>query len=637
MCGLVGILDHAPEGGRAGDEALLRRMTESLAHRGPDDSRIHQEAGIGLGHRRLSIIDRAGGQQPLANEDGRVITVFNGEIYNHAELRAALQQRGHRFATRCDTEVIVHAWEAWGERCVEHFRGMFSLAVWDGKEQTLFLARDRLGIKPLCYAELPDGRVLFASEIKALLACAEVPRDLDPRAIEDYFAYGYVPDPRSIFAAVRKLPPGHTLLLRRGEPMGTPRQYWDATFDSGPDGSLPAEQAGGALVAQLREAVDVRLEAEVPLGAFLSGGVDSSVVVAVMSELSDRPVDACSIAFRDPRYDEAEHARKVARHLGLNHHIHEVDSERFDLIDELALLFDEPFADPSALPTYEVSRIARQHVTVALSGDGGDEVLAGYRRYRGYQREARLRERLPDGLRRGLFGPLARWYPKADWAPKLLRGKATFQALAEDPVAGYLRSVAVVDDDQRARLFSKRFQRELQGYHAAEVLRGYAAAAPTQDPIAFVQYLDLKTWLPGDILTKVDRASMAHGLEVRVPLLDHRFVEWAGRLPTDLKVRNRQGKWLLKRAFEDRLPHDGLYRTKQGFNMPIAEWFRGPLHQRLRDAVLGERLMDSGYFDPRRLRTLVEEHQAGRRNHARPLWALLMLESFLRRCVEGAR
>ena len=632
MCGLAGILDAARDGPGPEVEALIRRMTDRLTHRGPDDAGVHCEPGIALGHRRLSIIDRAGGQQPLTNEDGRVWTVYNGEIYNHGELRQRLQAVGHVFRTHCDTEVIVHAWEEWGERCVEHFRGMFSLAVWDQRTRTLFLARDRLGIKPLCYAELPDGRLLFASEIKALLACPELSRSLDPLAIEDYFAYGYIPDPRSIFAAVRKLPPGHTLTCRRGCAPGEPRCYWSPRFEAA--GTVDPDTAVEAMRSRLHEAVAVRLESEVPLGAFLSGGVDSSAVCALMQPLSERPVDACSIIFGDPRYSEAEYAQAVAHHLGLSHHLYEVRPDRFELIDQLARLFDEPFADPSALPTFEVSRLARQHVTVALSGDGGDEVFAGYRRYRGYAREARVRDRLPPWLRRGVFGPLARWYPKADWAPQALRAKATFEALGADPVGGYLRSVAVVDDAQRGLLFSDRFRRELQGYHAVEVLRGHAADAPTADPFAFVQYLDLKTWLPGDILTKVDRASMAHGLEVRVPLLDHHLVEWAGGLGSQLKVRRGEGKWLLKRAFESDLPRDVLYRRKQGFDLPIAEWFRGPLRSRVRDTVLGQRLADSGFLNNQRLHELVDEHQAGRRNHARPLWALLMLESFLRCCAE---
>lgn len=648
MCGLAGVFDFAAraESDSGSDQrALIERMTARLVHRGPDEGGTHLEPGLALGHRRLSIIDLAAGQQPLGNEDASVLTVYNGEIYNHAELRDELIGRGHQFRTRCDTEVIVHAWEEWGERCVGRFRGMFALAVWDRRRGQLFLARDRLGIKPLYYAALPDGRLLFASELKSLLACPELPRDIDPAALEEYFAFGYVPDPRSIFAAVRKLPPGHLLSVERGYPPGEPQPYWDVAFAPSDPAHCPSfAEHVEELATRLGEAVGMRMIADVPLGAFLSGGVDSSTVVALMSEASQRPVTACSISFAEQAYDESEYARVVAGHLGLHHHVDEVSSERFALVDELARLFDEPFADPSALPTYEVSRMARRHVTVALSGDGGDELFAGYRRYQGYAREARLREMLPDGLRRAVFAPLARLYPKADWAPQLLRAKATFQALAADPVAGYLRSVAVVEDSIRARLFSARMRGDLQGYHAGEVLRRHALAQgwvdnsgqlpAKMDPIAFVQYLDLKTWLPGDILTKVDRASMAHGLEVRVPLLDHQFVEWAARLPSTYKIDDRQGKRILKDFAASRVPPEVIKRRKQGFDMPLADWLRGPLRGELRRAVLGERLADSGFFDPSELRRLVDDHQAGRSNHARPLWALLMFEAFLRQVAE---
>ncbi|OOC11437.1 XrtA/PEP-CTERM system amidotransferase [Thioalkalivibrio halophilus] len=630
MCGLVGIL--AAQADVTPGHALLERMNVVQFHRGPDDDGQHQEPGIALGHRRLAIIDLAGGRQPLANADGSVLTVYNGEIYNFPELMRELQACGHHFRTHCDTEVIVHAWEEWGEACVEHFRGMFAFAIWDRKRQTLFLARDRLGIKPLHYARLPDGRWLFASEIKSLLTCPELPRDLDPKAVEEYFAYGYVPDPRSIFAAIRKLPPGHTLSLQPGTEDARPRPYWDLQFAASSPASTQAAQ--DELRARLHEAVDIRMVSEVPLGAFLSGGVDSSAVVATMSQLSEDPVNACSIGFGDPRFNESDHARAVAGRVGARHFLDQVDVDRMQLIDPLAQLYDEPFADSSALPTYELSRLTRQHVTVALSGDGGDETLTGYRRYRGFRQEERLRGLLPGGLRRPLFGTLAALYPKADWAPRAFRAKATFQALARDAVEGYLRSVTVVDDASRARLFSPRFRRELQGYAASEVLHAHAARAPREEPLDFVQYLDLKTWLPGDILTKVDRASMAHGLEVRVPILDHPFVEWAATLPANLRLHQGEGKYLLKRAFEQDLPHDVLYRRKQGFVMPIADWFRGPLRDTLRQAVLGERLADSGWFNPERLRQLVDEHQSGRSDHSRPLWALLMFESFLRQRVD---
>ncbi|MBK5936605.1 MULTISPECIES: XrtA/PEP-CTERM system amidotransferase [Halorhodospira] len=635
MCGLTGVLDPDATD-LAGTGELVARMTASLAHRGPDESGVHREPGLALGHQRLSIIDLANGQQPLANDDGTVLTAYNGEIYNHAQLRAELQQFGYRFRTRCDTEVIVHAWDRWGEACVKRFRGMFALAVWDRRCQTLFLARDRLGIKPLCYAELADGRLLFGSEIKALLACPDLSRELDPAAVEEYFALGYVADPRSIYRAVRKLPAGHTLTVVRGRAVGEPRSYWDVTFAA--DDRLSEARAVVTLGEQLEEAVRIRMLADVPLGAFLSGGIDSSAVVSFMGETSRGPVDACSIGFGNHRLSELDVAQQVARHLGVRHHVQQVDGDALaGHIDRMAWLFDEPFADSSALPTDAVSRVAKQRVTVALSGDGGDEVLGGYRRYRGYAREARVRARLPQALRRGVFGSLARWYPRAHRAPRLLRARATFEALAADPVAGYLRSVSLSDDDSRRRLFSPSMHRALQGYHAVEVLCRHADAAPRHDPLAFAQYLDLKTWLPGDILTKVDRASMAHGLEVRVPLLDHQLVEWAVTLPAHLKVRGGTGKYLLKRALQDRLPSQILHRRKQGFEIPLAEWLRGPLRGRLQNALEGERLADCGWFDRVQVQRLFEAHQRGRADHGRLLWSLLMFDAFLGRRSGAAR
>ena len=629
MCGIVGIVDL--QGRREVDEPLLRSMNESQRHRGPDQGGLHREPGVGLGHRRLSIIDLASGRQPLANEDGSVVVVYNGEIYNFQPLMEELRARGHRFRTRCDTEVIVHAWEEWGEACVERFRGMFAFALWDRGRETLLLARDRLGIKPLHYAPLPDGRLLFASELKALERHPALARELDPLAVEDYFAYGYVPEPRTIYRGVRKLPPGHTLLLRRGRPVPEPRPYWDVPFRPLPP--MDEGEAAEELLRRLEEAVRIRLVAEVPLGAFLSGGVDSSAVVAMMARASEGPVNTCSIAFREADFDESRYAALVAERYRTRHHVDRVEAEDYDLVDTLARVYDEPFADSSALPTYRVCQLARRHVTVALSGDGGDESLAGYRRYRWHLREEALRRPLPLGLRRTLFGTLGRLYPKLDWAPRWLRAKSTFQALARDSLEGYFHAVCILPDELRGRLYSEGLRRELQGYRAVEVLRRHADRAP-DDPLGRVQYLDLKTYLPGDILTKVDRASMAHALEVRVPILDHPFVEWVSGLPSAMKLRGGEGKRLLKRALEPLLPREVLYRPKMGFAVPLARWFRGPLRERVREAVLGERLAETGLFDRRFLRYLVDRHQQGLRDFSAPLWSLLMFEAFLRR--EGA-
>jgi len=625
MCGIVGVMDL--QGSRAISRALVARMNETQFHRGPDEGGLHLEPGVGLGHRRLSIIDLASGQQPLFNEDGSVAVIFNGEIYNYQALISELTGLGHAFRTRSDTEVIVHAWEEWGEDCVKRFRGMFAFALWDRPRETLFLARDRLGVKPLYYAQLADGMLVFGSELKSLAAHPAFRRELDPLAIEDYFALGYVPEPRTIYAGARKLPPGHTLAIRRGRPLPEPREYWDVRFTL--DSPISERDAQAELVERLTESVRLRMISEVPLGAFLSGGVDSSAVVAMMADASAEPVNTCSIAFGDPAFDESKFASQVAQRYATRHFVDRVDSDDFGLIDVLARTYDEPYADSSALPTYRVCQLARRHVTVALSGDGGDESFAGYRRYRFHVMEERLRGAVPIGLRRPAFGLLGRVYPKADWAPQVLRAKTTFQALARTSVDAYFHSVSLLSDEMRARLYSNAFKAQLAGYSAAEVFRRHAARAGTDDALALVQYLDLKTYLVGDINTKVDRASMAHSLEVREPLMDHPLVEWLASLPSSLKLRGAEGKYLLKKAMDPYLPYGVLYRDKMGFAVPLARWFRGPLRKRLTETLLGPRLQATGIFSSSYLEELVNAHLAGRRDYSAPLWSLLMFEAFL--------
>ena len=625
MCGIVGVMDL--QGSRAISRALVARMNETQFHRGPDEGGLHLEPGVGLGHRRLSIIDLASGQQPLFNEDGSVAVIFNGEIYNYQALISELTGLGHAFRTRSDTEVIVHAWEEWGEDCVKRFRGMFAFALWDRPRETLFLARDRLGVKPLYYAQLADGMLVFGSELKSLAAHPAFRRELDPLAIEDYFALGYVPEPRTIYAGARKLPPGHTLAIRRGRPLPEPREYWDVRFTL--DSPISERDAQAELVERLTESVRLRMISEVPLGAFLSGGVDSSAVVAMMADASAEPVNTCSIAFGDPAFDESKFASQVAQRYATRHFVDRVDSDDFGLIDVLARTYDEPYADSSALPTYRVCQLARRHVTVALSGDGGDESFAGYRRYRFHVMEERLRGAVPIGLRRPAFGLLGRVYPKADWAPQVLRAKTTFQALARTSVDAYFHSVSLLSDEMRARLYSNAFKAQLAGYSAAEVFRRHAARAGTDDALALVQYLDLKTYLVGDINTKVDRASMAHSLEVREPLMDHPLVEWLASLPSSLKLRGAEGKYLLKKSMDPHLPYGVLYRDKMGFAVPLARWFRGPLRKRLTETLLGPRLQATGIFSSSYLEELVNAHLAGRRDYSAPLWSLLMFEAFL--------
>jgi len=627
MCGITGIFDAS--GLRTIDPATLCRMNESQHHRGPDESGLHVEPGIGLAHRRLSIIDLATGQQPLFNEDGSVVVVFNGEIYNYGELIPELQSLGHVFHTRSDTEVIVHAWESWGEDCVRRFRGMFAFALWDRSRETLFLARDRLGVKPLFVAERPDGIVLFGSELKSLLAYGDFDRALDPCAVEEYFALGYIPEPRTIYGAARKLPPAHTLCLRRGRPGAIPKRYWDVAFSEG--NVISDEDVQAELVERLQESVRLRMISEVPIGAFLSGGVDSSAVVAMMARASDQPVNTCSIAFNDPAYDESRYAQQVAERYRTRHFVDRVETDDFDLIDTLAGLYDEPYADSSAIPTYRVCQLARRHVTVALSGDGGDENFGGYRRYLYHLGEERLRALMPLGARAPIFGALGRAYPKADWAPRFLRAKSTFQALARTSVAAYFHSMSIFRDDMRDALFTADLKRRLDGYRASAVFDRHARNAATDHPLALIQYLDLHTYLVGDINTKVDRASMAHGLEVREPLMDHPLVEWLATLPGRVKVRSGEGKWLLKKAMESHLPHAVMYRPKMGFAVPLARWFRGPLRERLRQALLDGELGPTGFFERRYLEHLLEAHQSGRREYSGPLWTLVMFEAFLRR------
>ncbi|MEO5862130.1 MAG: XrtA/PEP-CTERM system amidotransferase [Burkholderiales bacterium] len=631
MCGIVGLFDL--RGAKEISGSILERMNQAQFHRGPDEGGIHIEPGVGLGHRRLSIIDLSSGQQPLFNEDHSVVVVFNGEIYNFQELMLELTALGHNFRTRSDTEVIVHAWEEWGDACVNRFRGMFAFVLWDRNRQTLFLARDRLGVKPLFYTILPDNTLAFGSELKALLCHPKLSLAIDPRSVEDYFAYGYVPEPRTIYKHAFKLPPGHTLTIQRGKPVPSTKEYWDLLFQSGD--YISEKDAQSELIERLREAVKIRLISEVPLGAFLSGGVDSSAVVAMMAGMSNEPVNTCSISFGDPKFNESQYAREVAERYQTNHRVEQVDPDDFDLVDTLASLYDEPYADSSAMPTYRVCQLARKSVTVALSGDGGDENFAGYRRYRWHMNEEKIRSFMPLRVRRPLFSVAGKLYPKADWAPRIFRARTTLQALARNSVEAYFHTISIMDDDMRAKLFSDSFRRELQDYQAIEVLQYHANRASIQEGLSLIQYLDTKTYLPGDILTKVDRASMAHALEVREPLLDHPMIEWLARLPEHYKLKGQEGKYIFKKSLEPYLPDSILYRNKMGFAIPLASWFRGPLKRKLHDMVLGSRLAETGFFNSSYLKHMVDQHQSGLRDYSSPLWSVLMFDSFLRLSERG--
>ena len=598
-----------------------------MVHRGPDGSGVWTDLGVGLGHRRLSIIDIAGSPQPMHSPDGRAAIVFNGEIYNFRELRAELEREGAKFRTSGDTEVILAAWQRWGVDCLEKLHGMFVFALYDLDKRQLLLARDRFGVKPLFLTRLADGGLAFASELKGLLAHPQMRRRVNPQALDAYMTWGYVPDTHSILAGVEKLQAGHFLLMEQGKPVPAQRRWYDISFAErakGSEADLSAE-----LVHLMRDAVQSRMVSDVPLGAFLSGGVDSSSVVALMSEASAEPVQTCSIGFDVAALDETSYAQQIAERFGTKHEARTVASDDFGAIDALAAMFDEPFADASALPTWRVCQLARQKVTVALSGDGADEAFAGYRRQVFHHNEERVRALLPQGLREPLFGTLGRMWPKADWAPRPLRAKATFLALAESGNAGYARGLSVTTAETRAALYSDTFARGLGGFRGEDELVRLMEQAPAQSGLDRAQYADLTFWMPGDILTKVDRTSMAVSLEAREPLLDHRLVEFAARLPEKLRVSGGTGKYLLKKCMERYLPQDILYRPKQGFVTPIAAWLRGPLSGEARAIATSSALATSGWFAPRAISDLAEAHISGRSDHSRILWQLLMLEKSL--------
>ena len=627
MCGIAGL--YYPATAKPVDPARVRAMGDAMAHRGPDGSGVWTAQGVGFAHRRLSIIDLEGSPQPMLTADERYAIVFNGEIYNFMEIRAELQAKGHLFRTQGDTEVILKGYAEWGPAVLDRLNGMFALAIHDAATQSLFLARDRLGVKPLYLTELSDGALAFASELKGLLAHPLLRRVPDVTAIEDYLAFGYVPDDACIVAGVRKLPAGHFLLVERGRPVPAPRRYWDVSFADRASGSVAVLEE--ELVERMRDGVRSRMVADVPLGAFLSGGVDSSAVVALMAEASRSAVRTCTIGFEEAGHDERRWAAAIAERFATDHREKVVRSDDFALIPTLVNAFDEPFADASALATYQVSALARESVTVALSGDGADEAFAGYRRLRFQAGEERVRGLLPAAMRGPVFGTLGRVWPKADWAPRSLRAKTTFQSLATDGAEGYARAVCVTTPALRAGLFSDAARRALSGHRAEDRYIAAMRDAPAREPLDRAQYADMKIWLPGDILTKSDRTSMAVGLEAREPLLDHRLIEFAARLPVSMRVRGGQGKWLMKKSLERYLPKDVLYRPKMGFVTPVSAWFRAGLADEAAALSQSRVLAETGWFDLDRLGALTATHRSGREEHGRTLWQFVMLEKSLQR------
>ena len=627
MCGIAGIF-HL-ETAKPVDPARIRMMTDAMLHRGPDGNGCWTAPGVGLGHLRLSIIDLEGSAQPMASVDEADVLTFNGEIYNFQEVRAELSALGHVFRTSGDTEVILSAWRQWGVHCLDRLNGMFAFAIFDQRHQRLFMARDRLGVKPLHYASLPDGSVIFASELKGLLAHPALRRAPDLQAVDDYLAFGYVPDHRCFVSSVKKLPAGHYLMLERGKLLPEPVRYWDVDFSRRAKGSVADLQA--ELLHHMREAVASRMVADVPLGAFLSGGVDSSTVVALMAERSTQAVKTCSIGFDVAALDESDYARRIAERFATDHRSRTVSPDDIAIIDAVAAQFDEPFADASMLPTFRVCQLARESVTVALSGDGADEALAGYRRHVFHHGEERVRSLLPQSLRGPVFGALGALYPKADWAPRPLRAKSTLLSLARTGAEGYADAVGVTNHAARQSLYSDSQRAALGGYRGEDPMIALMEAAPARSGLDAAQYADMKLWLPGDILTKVDRTSMAVSLEAREPLLDYRLIEFSASLPEAMRVRGGQGKWLMKRAMRGTLPDDILYRPKMGFVSPIAQWFRGPLADQARRIASGSALARSGWFNTARLTEIAEAHISGRSDNARLLWQLWMLDKALDR------
>ena len=627
MCGITTIFN--PSSSIRPDERLLVAMNDAQLHRGPDEGSIHIEPHIGLGHRRLSIIDIASGQQPLFNEDESVVVVFNGEIYNFEELRQQLEIEKHCFKTRSDTEVIVHGWEQWGVDCVNHFRGMFSFVLWDRNKKTLFAARDRLGVKPLHYGQTSDGHWIFGSELKSLTVHPKLERKLDPTAIEDFLALGYIPDPKTIWSSVRKLPSAHRFIFKVGDLAPHIDRYWDVNFETRRSESIV--EASEQFRSLLTESVKLRMISEVPIGAFLSGGVDSSAVVATMAGLSNRPIKTCSIAFDVADYDESRYASLIASKFETDHVSELVSANDFELLDTLIDLYDEPFADSSAIPTYRLCQSARKRVTVALSGDGGDETFGGYRRYRLHLGEEKIRQLIPYAVRKPVFGVLGNIYPKLDRLPRYFRAKTTFQALALESSDAYFNGVSVIRDSTRESMYSDAFKRALGDYRTSDLFSSIAQSSPTDDPLSLIQYIDYQTYLPGDINTKVDRASMAHSLEVREPLMDHKLVEWASTLDVDLRIRGQHGKFIFKRSMESSLPSEVLYRPKMGFSIPLSNWLRGPLSKRLQDAISSPHLASCGVFKPAVIQQMTTDHLSGKFDHSRPLWSLIVLEGFLRK------
>jgi asparagine synthase (glutamine-hydrolysing) len=606
-------------------------MCDAIRHRGPDEDGFYLKDSVGLAMRRLAIIDLKGGQQPMHNEDRTVWIVFNGEIYNYKELRAELEKLGHRFYTDSDTEAIVHAYEAYGADCPKSLRGMFAFAIWDERREELYLARDRVGKKPILYARAGKD-FIFGSEFSALLLHPELSRDIEPQALDHYLSFMCVPAPMTAYRAIHKLEPGHYLRFSPKTGEIKTERYWQPDFNK--KLKISEAEAGERVIEILRDAVRVRLMSEVPLGAFLSGGIDSSAVVALMSEVSSTPVKTFSIGFEEQDFSELHHARRVAEHIGAEHHEFIVRPDALEVLPTLVEHYGEPYADSSAVPTYYVSRETRKHVTVALNGDGGDECFAGYQRYAAMQLAERYR-RVPEALRRTFVERVVDFLPAPETQRTRIRSLKRFMKAASLPkVERYLRWVSVFDSHAKQELYSEDFRQQTAPKGALNILEPWFARANGAGIVDASLLADTMTYLPNDLLVKVDIASMAVSLEARSPFLDHHVIEFAASLPENLKLRGLTTKYLLKRVLKRLLPAENLKRSKMGFGVPIGYWLRGEMQPFLRETLLSEKALARGLFRPEVVNRLVEQHTSGERDYAHQLWTLLMLELWFERFID---
>ncbi len=623
MCGIAGKFNYKT--GEPVSDKLIQAMCDKIVHRGPDDSGVFIDRHVGLGHRRLSIIDLSEqGHQPMGSQDGRYWITYNGEVYNFLSLRKELISLGYEFQSRCDTEVILYLYQEFGKSCLDRLRGMFAFAIWDSKEETLFLARDRIGKKPLFYYD--DGKMLlFGSEIKTILEDRAVNRAINYQAFYDYFKYLYVPDPKTIYRNLYKLEPGHSLTCSNE---GLYKQeYWDVSFAESNSKSL--DDISEELYEILDQSVNLRMISDVPLGAFLSGGIDSSCVVAMMALRKNHPVTTCSIGFDSERYDEVQFAKIVADKYQTDHHELTVKENAASVIKDLPLFFDEPFADSSAVPTYFVSKLARQKVTVALSGDGGDENFAGYEKYYLDDIENRIRNRIPEFIRKPLFPWMAGILSGAD-NPFFQKGKTLLNTLGHDSAYGFYLTNTEIEDGLWDQLINDETRKNIGDYDPFSVTEYYYNKADTDNHLSKILYTDLKTYLPGDILVKVDRMSMAHSLEVRAPILDHKVIEYAASIPIALKYNKGEKKYILKQSLMKVLPREILYRKKMGFSVPLADWFRNEIRSEAEEVLFGDKSNLAIFFNIDTIKEIWNCHQSGKKNYGSILWALYMFELWFR-------